>query len=166
MELEQERLLAAVIAAHENHRVVGRTRLQKTIKLLQRLGLPTDYGYMNFFYGPYSEAVQADIRLLEHMGLVREAPHTGRDNQSYYIFEAAPTATLSEVEPWQNAIDRMSRADPVVLELAATYDAFREMGSNHDEALARLRHKKGPKCDGGNLQAALGLLVDLGLPAS
>src|SRR5207253_2439929 len=72
MEVEQERLLAAVIAAHENHQVVGRTRLQKTIKLLQRLGLPTDYGYMNFFYGPYSEAVQTDIRLLAHQGLVSE----------------------------------------------------------------------------------------------
>ena len=34
--------LAGVIAAHDGRRVVGRTRLQKTVKLLQRLGLPTD----------------------------------------------------------------------------------------------------------------------------
>jgi hypothetical protein len=37
MDVEQERLLAAVIAAHKDRQVTGRTRLQKTIKLLQRL---------------------------------------------------------------------------------------------------------------------------------
>ncbi len=166
MKVEQERLLAAVIAAHENHEVVGRTRLQKTIKLLQRLGLPTDYGYTSFFYGPYSEAVQSDIRLLEHLCLVREEERTGRDGQTYYIFKADPSAALPQVTPWQTAIDRMSRTDPIVLELAATYDAFREMGSDHAEALVRLRHKKGRKCDGGNLEAALELLGELSLPTS
>ena len=166
MDVEQERLLAAVIAEHESHQVVGRTRLQKTVKLLQRLGLPTDYGYMNFFYGPYSEAVQTDIRLLEHLGLVQEESHTNQNGQSYYIFRAEPTAALPQVACWRDAIARMSRADPVVLELAATYDSFREMGSDHAQALARLRHKKGPKCDGGNLEAAFELLQELGLPTS
>src|SRR3954466_2275596 len=107
MDIEQERFLAAVIAAHKNRQVVGRTRLQKTIKLLQRLGLPTDYDYMNFFYGPYSEAVQTDIRLLEHLGLVREEAHTSRDGQSYDIFKVDPAAALPEVAPWRDAIDRI-----------------------------------------------------------
>lgn len=62
--------LAAVIAAHPEHKVVGRTRLQKTVKLLQRLGAPMDYDYMIHFYGPYSEGVQADIGLLEAFGFV------------------------------------------------------------------------------------------------
>src|SRR4051794_6273378 len=106
MDIEQERFLAAVIAAHENRQVVGRTRLQKTIKLLQRLGLPSDYSYTNFFYGPYSEAVQADIRLLEHLGLVHEESHVGRDGNPYYIFKAEPTAALPQVERWRNDINR------------------------------------------------------------
>ena len=44
--------LAAVVAAHDERRGVGRSRRQKTVKLLQRLGLPTDYLYTMFFYGP------------------------------------------------------------------------------------------------------------------
>ena len=64
--MEKFRWLAAVVAAHPEHKVVGRTRLQKTVKLLQRLGAPLDYDYTIHFYGPYSEGVQADIGLLEN----------------------------------------------------------------------------------------------------
>jgi hypothetical protein len=49
--------------------------------------------------------------------------------------------------------------------LAATYDAFREAGSDHEEAIKRLRRKKGSKCDNGNQEKALELLVALGLEA-
>lgn len=165
MSIDQERLLAAVIAAQPERQIVGRTRLQKTIKLLQRLGLPTDYSYMNFFYGPYSEGVQTDIQLLEQLGLVTEESHIGRDGQPYYIFKANAEAALpEEIRPYQDAIGRMKHSDAVVLELAATYDAFREMGSDHSDALVRLRRKKGPKCEGGNEEAALALLRELGLP--
>src|SRR5947209_17166 len=69
--------LAAVIAAHDKRRLMGRTRLQKTVKLLQRLGMPTDYRYTIFFYGPYSEGVFSDIQLLQRLGLVTELEHPG-----------------------------------------------------------------------------------------
>ncbi len=58
----------------------------------------------------------------------------------------------------------MDAADAVVLELAATYDMFRGMGSDHKEAIQRLRRKKGAKCEGGNEAAAIQLLQTLGLP--
>jgi uncharacterized protein YwgA len=165
--IEKFRWLAAVIAAHPNHRVVGRTRLQKTINLLQRLKLPTNYGYTTFFYGPYSEGLHADIGLLKHYGLIDEQEKTAQDGSTYYIISTTPESALpSEIRPFQPFIDRMQQADAVVLELAATYDSFRAMGSNHDEALERLRRKKGNKCQGGNEEAALALLRDLGLPTT
>jgi hypothetical protein len=40
---ERFRWLAAAITAHPDRKVVGRTRLQKEIKLLQRLKFPTEY---------------------------------------------------------------------------------------------------------------------------
>jgi len=46
---ENWRWLAAVIAAHPNHEVYGRTRLQKTVWLLQSMGMPTDYVYSLHF---------------------------------------------------------------------------------------------------------------------
>jgi uncharacterized protein YwgA len=156
--------LAGVIAAHSNRQVVGRTRLQKTIKLLQRKGLPTDYLYTIFFYGPYSEDVHADVRLLETMGLVREEERQNREGKPYYILQATKEAVSPETKPYQPFIDLMEKADPVALELAATYDAFREMGYDHAQALTFLRQKKGPKCDGGREKKALELLSQLGLP--
>ena len=69
---ERFRWLAAAIAAHKDRKVVGRTRLQKEIKLLQRLGFPTEYSYTLFFYGPYSEGLHAEVRFLQAFGLVTE----------------------------------------------------------------------------------------------
>jgi uncharacterized protein YwgA len=158
--------LAAVIAAHKERRVVGRTRLQKTVKLLQRLGLPTDYLYTIFFYGPYSDGVFTEIRLLEQLGLITEQEHAGSDGSTpYFVLEAKPEAVMPEMARWQSAIDTMEQADLVVLELAATYDAFREMGSDHAEALERLRHKKAAKCTEERETRALGLLKELKLVA-
>ncbi len=156
--------LAAVIGAHEGGQVIGRTRLQKTVKLLQRLGLPTDYLYTIFFYGPYSEGVFSDVRLLEQLGLVKETERSTPEGAYLYAAQAT-TTDLPDVERFRPAIRRMEKADAVVLELAATYDAFREMGADHTEAVERLRRKKGAKCDSGRQEAALALLRELGLPA-
>ncbi len=160
---ERFRWLAGVIAAHPNREVYGRTRLQKTMKLLQRLRLPTDYTYKIFFYGPYSDGVQADIGLLEAFGLITEDLKHAQDGTPYYVLRAAPEAKMEEVAPFQPTIDLLSETPLVVLELAATYDAFRETGSDHAEAVQRLRRKKGSKCDDGNQEKALELLVALGL---
>ena len=163
---ERFRWLAAVIAAHPNREVVGRTRLQKTIKLLQRLGLPTDYSYTSHFYGPYSEGVKAEIGLLEMLDLAKEEGCVARDGSPYYIIRAEAEAAMPELKPFQKHIDAMTDAPAVVLALAATYDAFRAMGSDHKKAMARLHRKKGSKCDEGNDTAALDLLKKLGLPVT
>ena len=163
MNQERFRWLAGVIAAHPNRDVFGRTRLQKTIKLLQRLGLPTDYTYTIHFYGPYSEGVQADIGLLERLELAEETERLGQDGIPYYVIHGKPEAVMEEIVHFQHYIDTMSDVTAVVLELAATYDAFRQMDSDHNEALQRLRRKKGDKCSGGNEEAALQLLRTLGL---
>ena len=158
--------LAGVIAAHEGRRVVGRTRLQKTVKLLQRLGLPTDYLYTIFFYGPYSEGVFRDIQLLVELGLIAEEERAAQEGGTpYFVLQASPEAAMPEVERWAGEIRQMEQAELVVLELAATYDAFREMGSAHAEALARLRHKKAGKWNEEREARALELLSRLGLSA-
>jgi uncharacterized protein YwgA len=159
--------LAAVIAAHPEHKVVGRTRLQKTVKLLQRLGAPLDYDYMIHFYGPYSEGVQSDIGLLQSFGFVEEKEQSKQDGSSYFVLNATPLARSlaerPEVKKYTPVIRVMNDADPVVLELAATYDAFREMGHDHKSALERLKRKKGVKCEGRRTEKALSLLKKLKL---
>lgn len=164
---ERFRWLAAAIAAHKDRKVVGRTRLQKEIKLLQRLGFPTEYAYTIFFYGPYSDGLNADVQLLGSLGLVSESKQRNQqDAADYYIYEAKPDAVMAEIAPFQKPIALMEGTEAVILELAATYDAFRAMGSDHQDALKRLRRKKGSKCGNGNEAKALELLRTLNLPAS
>ena len=164
MKPERFELLAAVIAAYTDGKVPGRTRLQKTVRLLQRLGFPTDYGYMLHFYGPYSEGLQAEIGLLVRLGLVKETCGETQDGRPYYVIEATEQSHLPQIdEKYRRGIRVMAKADPVVLELAATYDAFIDMGMEGNEALEALRRKKGTKCDDGNDVRALDLLKELGL---
>jgi hypothetical protein len=163
MSVENYRWLAALVAAHPEGKIVGRTRLQKEVKLLQRLGFPTDYSYTIHFYGPYSESLQGDIGLLEAFEFVAETIIEPKEGNPYYILRAKQAEGLPDVRQFDRQIKLLSDAQTVVLELAATYDAFREEGAEHDEAIERLRRKKGSKCDGGNQEQALMLLASLGL---
>lgn len=163
MNTEKFRYLAGVIAAHEGRKVVGRTRLQKTIKLLQRVGLPTDYDYVLFFYGPYSEGLKSDLGLLEVLDLVQEDEHESNSGAPYFTIRAKPEADLPQLEPFLPQIRLMETTETVALELAATYDSFRELGSDHQEAMQRLQRKKREKCTPENLAKALSLLEALGL---
>lgn len=164
MTIENYRWLAALIAAHRGREVYGRTRLQKEVKLLQRLGFPTHYDYMIHFYGPYSESLHSDIGLLEACGFIEQTAEATKDGKPVYKLVANERSDLPSVSDFAKQIAKLDAAPTVVLELAATYDAFREMGSDHAEAIERLRRKKGAKCDGGNQEKALELLESFGLP--
>lgn len=161
--MENYRWLAGLIAAHPNRKIVGRTRLQKEVKLLQSVGFPTDYDYRIHFYGPYSEGIVSDIGFLEAAELLVETSDVSNEGNQYYVLHANPAAELEGIEDYHDYIQKLSEADPIVLELAATYDAFRDAGADHEDAVTRLRRKKGSKCDGGKLEAALVLLDQLGL---
>ena len=114
--MERYEWLAAVIAAHPNHKLKGRTRLQKTVKLLQRLGAPLDYGFMIYFYGPYSEGIQFEIHLLERFGFIKETLNSAPDGAAYYTLEARPQAfdlcQMDEFKPYQKTITLLSKTDP------------------------------------------------------
>jgi uncharacterized protein YwgA len=158
MRLEEFRWLAAAIASHQNRRIVGRTRLQKTIYLLQRHGFPTSYSYSLHFYGPYSEELLSDVQLLEQLDLVSEEGRQGSDHV-YFRIVANESACQDEVmTPYLPMVERLQETDATVLELAATYDAFCELGYDHEESLRRLRLKKGGKCTPESEQSALTLL--------
>ena len=97
MAIEKYRWLAGLIAAHPRKEVVGRTRLQKTVKLLQRLGFPTDYRYTIYFYGPYSEDLQAGVDMLDTFGLIAEEEHVSQDGTPYYTIRAGQGAETPEM---------------------------------------------------------------------
>lgn len=163
MGIENYEWLTALVAAHPEGKIVGRTRLQKEVKLLQRLGFPTDYSYTIHFYGPYSEALFADIGMLEAFDYVEETCDGTFDGNPCYTLNVKKRDNLPELGEFRSKVQILSQTPTVILELAATYDAFRELGAGHDEAIVRLKRKKGSKCEGGNQEQALTLLQKLGL---
>ena len=163
MPMENWRWLAAVIAAHPNSKVVGRTRLQKTVWLLQRLGLPTNYTYSLHFYGPYSEELKSDIGLAEGLGLITETSERNMAGDEYFVLTASGSTSLPDIREFRVPLELMAAESALVLELAATYDAFRKMGLSHDDALTQVRDMKGDKCENGRELRALALLETLSL---
>ena len=167
MKPERFLYLAAVIAAHEGGELIGRTRLQKTMKLLQRKKFPTNFEFRLHYYGPYSEDIQAEIGLLESTGLVSEDfdVSVGGREYSRFKFSADKKNDVPPLDTNQlELISLLGDSDPVVLELAATYDAFRERGISHDRSLALTREKKRAKMTPENERDAMNLLKSLDLP--
>ena len=163
MKYEELQQLLALIAAHPDRQVIGRERLQKEVRLLQRIGFPTHYVYRVHFYGPYSEELQSDVDALEAMGWLEQRSHHAGDDEPYITIPSVQDRDLPDISPFQSTIDTLAITDLVVLELAAAYDTFREFGYDPGGALDLLRAKKGAKCDGGRVEQALNLLSRLGL---
>lgn len=162
-------VLAGLIAAHPNGKVIGRTRLQKEVRLLQRVGFPTDYDFMLHFYGPYSESLQTEITLLKHYDLLDEEERISSEGLPYYILrikkESLPLIEdlkSSIQQEYNSEIQLLNDTEAVVLELAATYDAFRDLDLEPDEAVKAVIMKKGKeKCSPENMRKAMELLSNL-----
>lgn len=152
--------LAGVIATHPQRQVVGRTRLQKTIALLQRLGLPTEYRYRLGQNGPYSEDLQSDVRLLEAMGMIAEEAANAESPVPYTLL-MEPKGVLPDMGSLARPIRIISQAETATLVLAAAYDAFQQDEYGGNQALLRLRRH--PDWTLERQEQALRLLSDLGL---
>jgi uncharacterized protein YwgA len=165
MHIRQIDYLASVIANCHDQQVIGRTKLQKIIYLLQECGLPSNYSYSMYFYGPYSEDVKADLAVLKYSHIIDEtlASKKGEEGEYYVLKVIDKEFEPIDLSNWRDAIEEMDNTDSVILELAATYVEFRDSGYDEKEAEERVRRMKGLKCGHGNLKAALDLIQNLGL---
>ncbi|HET6401870.1 MAG TPA: hypothetical protein VFH95_10775 [Candidatus Kapabacteria bacterium] len=164
MAYESFRWLAAVIAEHQNKTVEGRLRLQKTMKLLQRLGFPTEYSFSMYHYGPYSEGIQSDLSLLSSAGVIEEKERRYNSGGVRYDIIFNREIPLPKLDHFQEPIKILEKAAPVTLELAATYLAFREYGLEDDDAIEALKDKKEGKFTEQRFKTAMKLLEDLEIP--
>jgi hypothetical protein len=162
--LENYQMLAGVISAHPNRQVEGRIRLHRTVRLLQRIGLPTDYTFSVHFDGPYSQELHSDLKMIVQTGLGTEECKLSRKGEEFFIIKAIARVSLGLIEKFQPPIDLIAAADFQTLEFASTYDQYREMGSSHQDALNRVRSKVGGGHDGRRADSALTLLRGFGLP--
>jgi uncharacterized protein YwgA len=159
-------LLAELIASHPEGHIFGRLRLQKTVYLLQRAGFPSNFLFSLFFDGPYSDGLFSDLKLLKEWGVVRETEKRDEAGEPEFLLQVVQTTPPQGIDGFRDKIALLAAADPMVLDLAATYEGFRQLGSDHVDALQSLRRKKRSKWTPAREAAAVGLLEALGLPTT
>jgi uncharacterized protein YwgA len=168
--MDREDLIAAVIEVAGGE-LTGRVRLQKTIYLLERLGLGGDFDFGYHHYGPFSSDVFSATEDAKAFGMVSE--NLGRralDDARFSIFQQGsvtiPGNPLQKIgrEKAAALVALMQKRSSTVLELAATVDwlhHFEDIADWQSEVVRR----KGQKTGKGRLEEAVELLTELGLPA-
>ncbi len=168
--IEPEDKVAAVVDA-AGGTLVSRVRLQKTVYLLDQLGLSSGFNYEYHHYGPYSRDLDnatGDARALD---VVREELHQrASDGASYSVF-ILPEPGSSKEEALgglgrtraAELVKKFAATHVTVLELAATVDWL----WRHERCAdwrSEVTRRKPMKVGRGRLDRAIVLLQELGLP--
>lgn len=99
--------------------LVGRTRLQKTIYLLELAGYVDGFQYEYRHYGPYSEDLTTATLLARMDGCLKEEERTANWGGTYSIYKVEGTQEHVPAA-MQTMIHASASANPIALELAAT----------------------------------------------
>ncbi len=167
MTIEREDIVTAVIAS-AGASLTSRVRLQKSIYLLDQLGLNSNFDYEYYHYGPYSRDLDNATADAKAFDLVQENfERRQSDGARYSIFTVTgrhKKEALGKLEPdqaWQY-MNLFARTDVTVLELAATVDWLWRF-EKHNDWRSEIKKRKGIKARPDRLERALSLLENLGL---
>lgn len=147
--------------------IVGKIRLQKTVYLLQEMGIRSDLDFEYHHYGPYSEALADQT---EGEVIFGELKSTERrrmgDGVPYVVYqlEGSNVEALQLTAKQKTALAEMQRTSATVLELAATIHWLSVYEGFTTEWRRELISRKGAKTSSGRDQAAFALLEKIGLP--
>jgi uncharacterized protein YwgA len=123
--------------------IVGRTRLQKMVYLLESAGFIDGFEFEYRHYGPFSEDVANAVFLGQFEGVITEEERPASWGGFYSIYRATGVAPTCD-QTMLNFIALTSAANPVALELAATavYLANSEREIDAWERTAQLKPEK------------------------
>lgn len=157
------------IVALSGGRLVGRTRMQKTVYLLDVLGLKSGASYYYYNFGPFSDEIANGISDSKFNGVLNEeTEYRISDGSPFSIFksEMSPTqihqiGALS-VEKVKPILQRFASCNSTVLELAATIHWLAHVEEISDWR-SELVRRKGSKTQNGRMEKAAELLKELGV---
>lgn len=167
---EREDVAAAVIAA-AGGALTGRVRLQKTVYLLDRLGLNSGFSFDYHHYGPFSRDLDNAMADAKAFGLVDEDfDRRQSDGASYSIFRLKREAKADAygdlgADEACRLVRLFAGTNVTVLELAATVDWLARV-EGYADWRAEITKRKGVKVQNGRLEKALDLLRALNLAPS
>jgi hypothetical protein len=168
--IEPEDKVAAVVDA-AGGTLVSRVRLQKTVYLLDQLGLSSGFNYEYHHYGPYSRDLDNATGDARALGVVREEIHQrASDGASYSLFILPKPGSSKE-----EALGMLgrTRATELVKKFAVTHVTLLELAATVDwlwrhegcvDWRSEVTRRKPMKVGSGRLDRAIALLQDLGLP--
>lgn len=133
------------VVALAGGKIVGKTRLQKSVYILELAGVGFDFPFSYHYYGPYSEDLSWASKDAVVDGAIREQEDQARWGGSYSVFSTtridAPRDEISRIRAKLLAIT--VGADAIALELAATAALLKEEG--HADFWAETKRRKSLK---------------------
>lgn len=152
-----DRVIAIINAA--GGEVVGKTRMQKLVYLIQESHADIGFDFEYHHYGPYSSELSKELAMSTFFDDVKEEPRRRHsDGVPYSVF-----STMSETSaPYKAFVDEVSglakclrEENSTVLELAATIHWLHHKEGFKGSALWReLEVRKGAKASSTNVEAA------------
>jgi uncharacterized protein YwgA len=166
---EREQIVAAIISA-AGGQMISRVRLQKTVYLLDQLGLESGFEFDYHHFGPFSRNLDNATTDAKELNIIKEdIGHRTSDGASYSIFELIGDAPLASdifqgvgLEKAKELVQNFASTSVTVLELAATIDWLWRFEKCRDWA-TEIKRRKGPKVENGRLDKAIELLNSIGL---
>lgn len=114
---DHENAIRNVVAA-AGGRLIGKTRLQKTVYILKLAGLGPDFSFSYHYYGPYSEELSSSVRDAILDEIVQEEEDVAQWGGRYSIYYAD---NPDDLDPnFRELVRTACSSDSVTLELAAT----------------------------------------------
>jgi uncharacterized protein YwgA len=162
------RLVVDVVAL-SGGRLVGRTRMQKTIYLLDVLGMRSGASYYYYNFGPFSDEIANGISDSKFSGvLVEETEYRMSDASPFSIFksdkfsEQAHQVGALPADKVTGILQRFASCNSTVLELAATIHWLAQVEKVSDWR-GELVRRQGSKTQNGRMEKATELLGELGV---
>jgi uncharacterized protein YwgA len=164
---KREDVLTAVLMA-AGGQLTGRVRFQKTMYLLEQLGVEGGFNYEYHYYCPYSRDLDNAIIEAAALGLIKEEfGYRGSDGARFSIFRLTSAAKDEAFRAIggnraKKLVEKLAQTNVTILELAATVDWLwrHERRKNWREEITR---RKPVKADGGRLDRAIAILQELDL---
>jgi len=162
---DQASLVADIVRASGGS-LTGRTKLQKTVYIIQAAGWGSAFTFRYFHYGPYSETLAEAAENACLLNLIKEEKYSTSNGNPYSVYETVNETALDterssvSEEPIRSLIQTASKANAIELELAATalYLAKEEQCKTPWRETER---RKPQKSSNGLLDRAKALYVDL-----
>lgn len=109
---------AANVVAIAGGEIVGRTKLQKIVCLLEMAGMKLGFTFDYHLHGPYSESLHIAARDASALGLISVELKRASWGGQYFVYRTAPSEVADE--PYVRLAHKAAAAGSIELELLVT----------------------------------------------